>query len=128
MSFRMEDKMDIGDIILVIFDILLFLSICFVAFSCFWSVRLVRKRGYKKTLKFLVFSEAALIVVGLLQLWVVLYPPFVYYTWNKAVLSEFWRVVLGAIRYGYLGGVCVLMPVLIFTVGLVGFREGKNVE
>lgn len=120
--------MDIGDIILLVFDVLLFLCLCFAIFICLWSAKLVRKYGYKKTFFCLGLSEATMIVIGVLQLWVVLYPPFVYYTWNKAVMSEFWNFVLGIIRYGYLGAVFVLMPVLIVSIGLLGIISHRKVR
>lgn len=113
--------MDFGDIILGIVDVGIFVS--------FYQMICIKKRiktnGCKAALKKLLLCEGYLLAIGIIQLWVVLYPPFVIYTWNK-VLSGWMEKFVWLERGVYLLETVIVLPIFIVIVSIVTIKESQR--
>lgn len=63
--------------------------------------------------------------IGIIQLWVVLYPPFVIYTWNK-VLSGWMEKFVWLERGVYLLETVIVLPISIVIVSIVTIKESQR--
>ena len=75
--------MDIGNVALTITHLIVLLSICNMSYQLIKIKSSVSRKGYKNTIIKLLITEIVMILCGILYLWVILYPPFAAYTWNK---------------------------------------------
>lgn len=89
------------DIVEVFINMLMFSCVALSLLLCFTVVNLVRRWGYRKLVGILCIFEATMIIILFFQLWFVLFPPFVYYTWNRGGAEEV-LFLFDAIRCGFL--------------------------
>ena len=102
--------MDIGNVALTITHLIVLLSICNMSYQLIKIKSSVSRKGYKNTIIKLLITEIVMILCGILYLWVILYPPFAAYTWNKVfndIMIE--RVI-------YLLGIIVILPTCILIL------------
>ena len=93
--------MDIGNVALTITHLIVLLSICNM------SYQLIKIK--------LLITEIVMILCGILYLWVILYPPFAAYTWNK-VFNDIIEKLIMIERVIYLLGIIVILPTCILIL------------
>ena len=107
--------MDIGDVILTITSLSVLLSICNMCYQLIRTKSNVSRKGYRKTIRKLLITEAIMILCGILQLWVILFPPFAAYTWTK-VFDDIIEKLFMIGRVIYLLGIIVILPSCILIL------------
>ena len=132
--------MDFGDIILGIVDVGILVGIFVSFYQMICTKKRIKTNGCKAALKKLLLCEGYLLAIGIIQLWVVLYPPFVIYTWNNYPYPTFHLddYNLGTRISGWMEkfvwlerGVCLLetvivLPIFIVIVSIVTIKESQR--
>ena len=103
--------MDIGNVALTITHLIVLLSICNMSYQLIKIKSSVSRKGYKNTIIKLLITE----IVMILYLWVILYPPFAAYTWNK-VFNDIIEKLIMIERVIYLLGIIVILPTCILIL------------
>lgn len=119
--------MDIGNVALTITHLIVLFSICNMCYQLIRTKSNVSRKGYRKTIRKLLITEAIMILCGILQLWVILYPPFAAYTWNK-VFNDIIEKLIMIERAIYLLGIIVILPtcILILLILLCLKKKKRN--
>ncbi|MEI3299422.1 MAG: hypothetical protein V8R67_01755 [Eubacterium sp.] len=117
--------MDFGDIILGIVDVGILVGIFVSFYQMICTKKRIKTNGCKAALKKLLLCEGYLLAIGIIQLWVVLYPPFVIYTWNK-VLSGWMEKFVWLERGVYLLETVIVLPISIVIVSIVTIKESQR--
>ena len=107
--------MDIGNVALTITHLIVLLSIWNMSYQLIKIKSSVSRKGYKNTIIKLLITEIVMILCGILYLWVILYPPFAAYTWNK-VFNDIIEKLIMIERVIYLLGIIVILPTCILIL------------
>ena len=86
--------MDFGDIILGIVDVGILVGIFVSFYQMICTKKRIKTNGCKAALKKLLLCEGYLLAIGIIQLWVVFYPPFVI-THGIKFFPDGWKNLFG---------------------------------